>query len=74
MNVVDPLRKESSVRLRAYLEGRAPTKSIRLERSEEGSQWESLDAVQFAAAVREEVIRIQRWLEGPPLDDEAYES
>jgi hypothetical protein len=71
MRVADPVGRESSVRLRACLEGQTGRARLRLERSEEGATWESLSTHDFAVAVQMELERVTDWFDGRYADPSA---
>lgn len=62
MTVVDPLGRESTVRLRASIGGRGDRAVLQLERAEESRDWELVSVADFVRAVMGEVERLTRLL------------
>ena len=58
----DPRRWESSVRLRAVMQGKAPHQQLKLQRSEEFEGWRDISTDDFLGALSLEVERLRDWL------------
>ncbi len=60
--IFDPRRWESSVRLRAVIQGEAAVRELRFQRSEEAEGWRDVSKEEFIESVITEIERLQDWL------------
>jgi hypothetical protein len=60
--IFDPRRWESSVRLRAVVQGGTAFKELRFQRSEEADGWHDVPKEEFVQSLITEIDRLQQWL------------